>query len=73
MIDCIVFNAVFNSISVISEGKGEIACNKQFILFPRFLPSCRTLDHLHETYNCRLQSLSVKKSLKFVAWERVKL
>ena len=103
-----VFNFIFNSISVISQwpvhlsmlswssfnpfpnrpwflrvcstgllkntvGKGEIARNEQFLLFPQcFLPFWRTLCHFHEVWNCRLQTLSIWKSLKFVIWERVK-
>ena len=54
-------------------GKGEIARNEQFLLFPQcfstlldnFLPFSSNL-------NCGLQTFSVWKSLKFVVWERVK-
>ena len=54
-------------------GKGEIARNEQFLLFPQcFLPVWRTFSHFHQIENCRLQTLSVWKSLKFVVWERVK-
>ena len=54
-------------------GKGEIARNEQFLLFPQcFLPFWRTFCHFHQIQNCRLQSLSVWKSLIFVVWERVK-
>ena len=54
-------------------GKGEIACNKHFLLFPPcFLPVRSTVGHFHEVQNCRLQILLVWKSLKFVIWERVK-
>ena len=54
-------------------GKGEIARNKQFLLFPQcFLPVWRTFCHFHQIWNCHLQTLSVWKSLKFVVWERVK-
>ena len=50
-------------------GKGEIACNEQFLLFPRcFLPIWITFCHFRQIYNCRLQTLSVWKSLKFVVW-----
>ena len=53
-------------------GKGEIARNKQFLLFPVcFLSVWRTFCHF-QVQNCRLQTLSVWKSLKFVVWERVK-
>ena len=53
-------------------GKGEIALNEQFLLFPQcFLPFWRTFCHFHQIWNCRLQTLSVWKYLKFVVWERV--
>ena len=53
-------------------GKGEIARNEQFLLFPQcFLPVWRTFCHIHQIWNCRLRTLSVWKSLKFVFWERV--
>ena len=53
--------------------KGEIARNKQFLLFPQcFLPFQGTCNYFHQIQNCRLQTLSVWKSLKFVVWERVK-
>ena len=54
--------------------KGEIARHEQFLLFPQcFLPFWRTFCNFHQTYNCRLQPLSVWKRLKFVVWERFKL
>ena len=54
-------------------GKGEIARNEQFLLFPQcFLPVTKTLYRFHLVGYCRLQTLSVWKSLKFVVWERVK-
>ena len=53
--------------------KGEIACNKQFLLFPQcFLPVLRPFCHFHQFWNCGLQTLSVWVSLKFVIWETVK-
>ena len=53
-------------------GKGEIALNEQFLLFPQcFLSVWRTFFHFHQIWNCRLQMLSVWKGLKFVVWERV--
>ena len=56
-----------------TEGKGEIAHNEQFPLFPQcFLPDWISFCHFHQIWNCHLQSLSVWKSLKFVIWERVK-
>ena len=54
-------------------GKGEIARNEQFLLFPLcFLPVWKTFCHFHQTRNCHLQTLSVWKSLKFVVMEKVK-
>ena len=54
-------------------GKGKIARNEQFLLFPQcFLPTWRILRHLSEIQNCRLHTLSVWKSKKSVVWERVK-
>ena len=54
-------------------GKGEIARNEQFLLFPQcFLPVWITFCHFHQTQNCHLQTPSVWKRLKFVIWERVK-
>ena len=53
-------------------GKGEIARNEQFLLFPQcFLSVWRTFCHFYQIQNCRLQTLSVWKSLKFVVWEKV--
>ena len=55
-------------------GKGEIARNEQFLLFPQcFLPVWSIFWHFHEFWNYRLQTLSVWKTLKFVVWERVKV
>ena len=46
-------------------GKGEIAQNEQFLLFPnRFLPLWRTFCHFHQTQNGRLQTLSVWEESK---------
>ena len=57
-----------------SVGKGEIARNEQFLLFPQsFLPFWRTFCHFHQIQNCHLQTLSVWKGLKFVIWERVRI
>ena len=48
-------------------GNGEIARNKQFLLSPQcFLPVRITFCHFRQILNCRLQTLSVWKSLKFV-------
>ena len=57
-----------------TSGKGEIARNEQFLLFPQcFLSVWGTFFHLHLTSVCRLQTLSVWKSLKFIVWERVRI
>ena len=55
--------------------KGEIACHEQFLLFPQcFLPIWIPFPKVFSTHldnflpfssNCRLQTLSVWKSLKF--------
>ena len=56
----------------ITVGKGEIARNEQFFLFPQcFLPFWRPLCLFHLIKDFRLQNLSVWMSLKFVVWERV--
>ena len=34
-----------------------------------FLPVRRTFCHFHQIWNYRLQTLSIKKSLKFVVWK----
>ena len=48
-------------------GKGEIAHHEQFLLFPQcFLAVKRTFRYFHQMWNCRLQTLSVWKRLKFV-------
>ena len=66
---CLQYRSFENTV-----GKGEIAHNKQFLLFPQcFLPVWRTFCHLHQIQNCRQQTLSVRKSLKFAVWERVNL
>ena len=49
-----------------TAGKGEIALNEQFLLFPQcFLPIWITLCYFNQIYYRRLQTLSVWKSLKF--------
>ena len=54
-------------------GKGEIAHNEQFLLFPQFfLPIWKTFCHFHQLQNCLLQTLSVWQSQKFVVRERVR-
>ena len=57
---CVRYMSLENTV-----GKGEIARNEQFLLFPhRFLPLQRTLDHFHQIHNCRLQNLTFEKGLK---------
>ena len=51
-------------------GKEEIAHNEQFLLLSVF--STHLESHFCKICNCRLQTLSVWKSLKFVIWDRVK-
>ena len=38
-----------------------------------FLPVWITFNHFHQIRNCRLQTLSIWKSLRFVVWERIKV
>ena len=46
--------------------KGEIACNKQFLLFSRcFLSYMLLIFHFKCTLKCRLQFVSIWTSLKF--------
>ena len=46
--------------------KGEIACNKQFLLFSQcFLPYMALIFHFKYTLKCRLQFVSIWTSLKF--------
>ena len=41
-------------------GKGEIARNEQFLLYPHcFLPVWRAFCYFHQVQNCRLQILSI--------------
>ena len=65
---CLQYKSFENTV-----GKEEIARNEQFLLFPQCFPSfLENFLPFCETQNCRLQTLSVWKSLKFVVWERVK-
>ena len=57
----------------VTMGKGEIAPNKQFLLFPQcFLPFWRTFCYFRQIQNSHLQTLSVWKNLKFVVLEKIK-
>ena len=52
---CLLYKSFGNT-----EGKGEIAHNEQFLLFPQcFLPISKTFCHFHQISNCCLQTLSV--------------
>ena len=49
--------------------KGEIACDKQFLLFSQCFPHYVTLIfHLKCTLYCSLQFVSISNCLKFVVW-----
>ena len=48
--------------------KGEIACNKQFLLFSQcFLPYMALIYHFKCTLTCRLQFVSIWTCLKFLS------
>ena len=51
--------------------KEKLLVTSNFSFSQWFLPICRTFCHFHPIWNCRLQTLSVWLSLKFVVWERV--
>ena len=51
--------------------KEELLEMSNFFFFQCFLPVWRTFFHFNQIWNCRLQFLSIWKSLKFVFWERV--
>ena len=64
---CLQYRSFENTV-----GKGEIARYEQFLLFPQcFLSFRTTFCHFYQLYKCRLRTLSIWKSLKFVVWERV--
>ena len=59
---CLQYKSFENTV-----GKGEIARNEQFLIYPQcFLPLLRTFCHCHYIQNCRLQSLSVWKGLNLL-------
>ena len=61
---CLQYKSFENSV-----GKGEIARNEQFLLFPEcFLTIQRTFALYLSNLKWCLQTLSVWKSLKFVVW-----
>ena len=58
---CLLYKSFENT-----AGKGEIASDEQFLLFPQcFLPIWRTFCHYHQIENSHLQTLSIWKSLQF--------
>ena len=63
---CLQYNSFENNV-----GKGEIACNKQFLLFPVFSTRLKNFLSSSQIWNCLLRALSVWKSLKLFVWERV--
>ena len=68
----LVFTCVKSKSIENTVGKGEIVCNTQFLLFPQcFQRVWRTFCYFYHIQTCNLQTLSVWKSLKIVAWERV--
>ena len=51
---------------------GKLLIMSNFSFFPPcFLPVWKTFYHFYQIQNCRLQTLSVWKGLKFVVWERI--
>ena len=53
--------------------KEKLLVMSNFSFFPLcFLPFWRTFCHFYHILNCRLQTLSVWKPLKFAVWEKVK-
>ena len=65
---CLMYKSFENTV-----GKGEIAHFEQFLLLPQcFLPFQSPHCHFHHIQNCHLQTLSVRKILKFVVLEEVK-
>ena len=52
-------------------GKGEIACDKQFLLFPQcFLFYQRISTQLYHLLACTLHFLSVWKNMKYIVWRK---
>ena len=68
----------FDTLIIYSCGKhckkGEIACNKQFLLFSQcFLPFRVLIFHFKCTLKCRLQFVSIWTSLKFCCLQWVNI
>ena len=53
--------------------KEKLLITSNFSFSQWLLPVWKTFCHFHQTWNCRLQTISVWKSLKFVIWERVNM
>ena len=53
--------------------KEKLLATSNYSFSQCFQPIWITFCHFHQIWNCRLQTLSVWKRLKFVLWERVKL
>ena len=65
---CLQYKSFENTV-----GKGEIAHNEQFLLFPLYFPSFWiSFSHVYQISNCCLQTVSVWTILKLFVWERVK-
>ena len=65
-----LWNVVCNLFQFGPVYKGEIACNKQILLFSKcFLPYMVLIFHSKCTLKCRLQFVSIWTSLKFCRWK----
>ena len=53
--------------------KEKLLVTSNFSFSQCLLPVWRTLCYFHQIWNCRLQTIPVWKSLKFVVWERIKI
>ena len=59
VVTCLQYKSFENTV-----GKGEIACNKQFLLFPQcFLLAWRTFSHFHQMLLSSANSFSSEDSL----------
>ena len=65
----LVFLCICRTSLLKTVGKGEIDCNKQFLLFPQHF--YYSFGELFTIFLCCLQTLSVGESLKWEVWERV--
>ena len=52
--------------------KEKLLVTSNFSFAQCFLPVWITVYHFHQIWNCRLQTLSVWRKLKFVVWGRIK-